>query len=99
MDTIGTQLGVLYREVSLKFRDGFVHSSVVGTANSVLIRELSSFRVSFIERFCCSIRLPEPDCCTRAVLSRLSAATLVCCGKACTTGVSHGGVCPINIYK
>ena len=49
MDTIGTQLAVLYREVSLIQRSICTQLYVIGTADSVLIREMS-----FIERFHCS---------------------------------------------
>ena len=40
-DTIGTQLAVLYREVSLIQRYICTQFYVVGTADSVLIREMS----------------------------------------------------------
>ena len=40
-DTIGTQLAVLYREVSLIQRLICTQLYVVGTADSVLIREVS----------------------------------------------------------
>ena len=45
-DTIGTQLAVLYREVSLLQRWICTQLYVVGTADSVLIRE-----VYFIQSF------------------------------------------------
>ena len=41
MDTIGTQLAVLYREVSLIQRWISTQLRVVGTADSVLSREVS----------------------------------------------------------
>ena len=41
VDTIGTQLAVLYREVSLIQRQLCTQFYVVGTADSVLIREVS----------------------------------------------------------
>ena len=42
MDTIGTQLAVLYREVSL-IQSRYVHSStyVVGTVDTVILRKVS----------------------------------------------------------
>ena len=49
-DTICTQLAVLYREVSLIQRPICTEVYGVGTTDSVLIREVSLFRVSFIER-------------------------------------------------
>ena len=48
VDTAGTQLAVLYREVSLIQRLICTQLYVMGTADSVLIRE-----VSFTERFHC----------------------------------------------
>ena len=51
-DTIGTQLAVLYREVSLI--QICTQLYVIGSVDSVLIREESLFRLSFIERFHCS---------------------------------------------
>ena len=41
VDTIGTQLAVLYREVSLIQRQICTQLNVVGTVDSVLIREVS----------------------------------------------------------
>ena len=46
VDTIGTQLAVLYREVSLIQRWICTQLYVVGTGDSVLIREVPPFRVS-----------------------------------------------------
>ena len=51
--TIGTQLAVLYRVVSLIQRWICTQLYVVGTTDSVLIRELFLFKVSFKERFHC----------------------------------------------
>ena len=50
-DTTGTQLAVLH-----EFRGRFVHSyiCVFGTADSAIIREVSLFRLPFIERFHCT---------------------------------------------
>ena len=53
--TFGTQLAVLYREVSLIQRKICTQLYVVGTADSALNRE-----VSFIETFH-SIKTPHPD--------------------------------------
>ena len=86
-DTIGTQLAVLYREVSLI--QTVVHSStyVVETADSVLIRKVSLFGVSFIKRFHCAttarLAVPPPLCVLSYVRHSLSASSLLpCCSTA-----------------
>ena len=66
-DTIGTQLAVLYREVSLI--QTVVHSStyVVETADSVLIRKVSFIRSVLYKEvpLCChsQTRSPPPPLC------------------------------------
>ena len=49
VDTIGTQLAVLYKEVSLIHRWICTQPYVVGAAGSVLIREVSLFGVSSLD--------------------------------------------------
>ena len=52
--TTGTQLAVLYREVSLIQSWVCTQLNVVGTADSVRIREVSSIKCVLIERFHCN---------------------------------------------
>ena len=54
VDTFGTQLAVLYKEVSLIQIQIRTQLYVVGTADSVLIERCPLFRASFIERFHCT---------------------------------------------
>ena len=59
-DTIGTQLAVLYREVSLIQRQICTHLYVVGIADSVLIEEVS-FIQSFLYREVSLYRVMFPE--------------------------------------
>ena len=52
-DTTGTQLAVLYREVSLIQRQICAQLYVIGTTGSVLIRETSFIDVSLIRIVLC----------------------------------------------
>ena len=54
VDTIGTQLDVLYRDGVPNSEVDCTQLYVVGTADSVLIERCPLFRVSFIERFHCT---------------------------------------------